>query len=405
MNLTLLNYLFSINNIPIFILEKSGKMLYKNINQTGVRKDEELEGVFEYFVKNAKIEPTLYLINGIEQFCFFEFDKEQKKYVCGIGSVFLENPLQTNQSKKRFAIDYIYTAERAKEIVMLTQSTSVEEFVVFCKVILEEFQGKSYDVELLLTKTEALSLRDVISKGVTDKIFKIREEIEVPIHDYDMEQRYLDCVRNGDIEKLETLPQLNVFSIKTKLSVNPFKQFLYEMVALVTLATRASIESGVDKETAYTMSDLYIRRLDETKDTNGLLACSRNILYDFAYKVREQKIQSKKSGNVHIENSIKYIRKNLHAKLTLEEIARAVSLDSKYLSRLFIKETSMKLTAYINRERILEAKSLLDYSDFSIIEISNFLAFSSQSYFTKIFYKFVGETPQQYRDKKSVKKR
>ena len=50
------------------------------------------------------------------------------------------------------------------------------------------------------------------------------------------------------------------------------------------------------------------------------------------------------------------------------------------------------------RCKLEEAKSLLTYSDKSLIEISNYLCFSSQSYFQNVFKKKYGMTPKQYRD-------
>ena len=45
------------------------------------------------------------------------------------------------------------------------------------------------------------------------------------------------------------------------------------------------------------------------------------------------------------------------------------------------------------------AKNLLQYSDYSVIEIANRLSFSSQSHFIQQFREVVGMTPRKYRDK------
>ncbi|WP_442862488.1 helix-turn-helix domain-containing protein [Bacillus sp. USDA818B3_A] len=44
-----------------------------------------------------------------------------------------------------------------------------------------------------------------------------------------------------------------------------------------------------------------------------------------------------------------------------------------------------------------EAKDLLAFSDKSISEISNYLCFSSQSHFQKVFKDYYAITPQAYR--------
>ena len=50
-------------------------------------------------------------------------------------------------------------------------------------------------------------------------------------------------------------------------------------------------------------------------------------------------------------------------------------------------------------KKIEKATHLLRYSDKSLIDIANYLSFSSQSHFTKTFENFIGLTPKKYRDK------
>ena len=58
----------------------------------------------------------------------------------------------------------------------------------------------------------------------------------------------------------------------------------------------------------------------------------------------------------------------------------------------------MALADFIQLQRIEEAKNLLRFSDYQISEISTFLAFSSQSYFTSVFKRHTGVTPKKYRE-------
>jgi AraC-like DNA-binding protein len=51
------------------------------------------------------------------------------------------------------------------------------------------------------------------------------------------------------------------------------------------------------------------------------------------------------------------------------------------------------------RRKLEEAKSLLKFTDKSISEISEYLCFSTQSYFQNVFKKKYGMTPKKYREK------
>ena len=58
---------------------------------------------------------------------------------------------------------------------------------------------------------------------------------------------------------------------------------------------------------------------------------------------------------------------------------------------------------YLNQVRTERAKNLLKYSNSSLVEISDYVGFSSQSYFGSVFKRIAGMTPQQYRNRYHVK--
>ena len=58
----------------------------------------------------------------------------------------------------------------------------------------------------------------------------------------------------------------------------------------------------------------------------------------------------------------------------------------------------MNVNQFINETKIKTAQNMLRYSDFSILDISVSLGFSSQSAFSTIFKKVTGMTPKAYRD-------
>ena len=58
----------------------------------------------------------------------------------------------------------------------------------------------------------------------------------------------------------------------------------------------------------------------------------------------------------------------------------------------------MGIPEYIHREKLQEARYLLRHTDSTLSQITNYLNYPSQSYFTQIFKKYEGMTPQQYRE-------
>ena len=98
-----------------------------------------------------------------------------------------------------------------------------------------------------------------------------------------------------------------------------------------------------------------------------------------------------------IVKTLDYISDHLHSRIMLEDAADHLHLSAAYLSRLFKSEVGMTFIDYVNQKKIESAANLLRYSEYSTLEISNLLAFSSQSYFIKIFKKYMGTTPGGYK--------
>ena len=112
--------------------------------------------------------------------------------------------------------------------------------------------------ELLLCKPVALgqTLRPVLIQ----ELFESREEYREHTP-YREELAVLHCVRAGDVAKLEATYRAQPRIKYGKMSQNPLRGLFYGSIANVTLITRYAIEGGLEEETAFTMSDLYIRRM------------------------------------------------------------------------------------------------------------------------------------------------
>ena len=119
---------------------------------------------------------------------------------------------------------------------------------------------------------------------------------------------------------------------------------------------------------------------------------------DFAERVeREVKF---KDVSQPIISAIHYIKENVNQPLQAEDVAAQINLSTSYFLKRFKTETGMGVSEFITKTKIEEACILLSYTDKSLTEISNYLYFSSQSYFQNVFKKVMGVTPGNYRNKK-----
>jgi len=211
-----------------------------------------------------------------------------------------------------------------------------------------------------------------------------------------LEQELLSKIKSGNLDSTITiLSEINSLK-RTRLSKDALRSVKNSLICSVTLFTRAAIEGGVMPEAAFTMSDSIILAIE---DMNSLPE-----LMDYEYTAAEQYVKivqdlsRNKYSNV-IQQAISYIYKNLTNKLTLKKISDVIYVHPNYLSALFKKEVGMNLLEYIMKTRVDEAKYYIRYTNTKISDIAIFYQFCNQSYFTQVFKKFVGRTPNEYREK------
>lgn len=95
-----------------------------------------------------------------------------------------------------------------------------------------------------------------------------------------------------------------------------------------------------------------------------------------------------------------YIEKHFTEKITLEQLAWEVSISQQYLCKCFRKVTGRTIFDYIEQMRLQYSCYLLRTTQESITEIAMESGFNTVSYFNRIFKKYKGCTPRQYRIQK-----
>lgn len=200
----------------------------------------------------------------------------------------------------------------------------------------------------------------------------------------------LDYVINDCKEKSFTNPEG-----MGKLSENPIQNIRYHFVVSTAMIVRYCVHAGMEQEKAYSLSDFYILQMDKAQTIKEISELHDSMCIELCTlmaKSRGKQILSKP-----IVLCIDYIYGHIHYRITIQELADYLNLSESYLSKLFHKEMGVTLSQYILDLKIEKAKNLLQYSDYNIVDIANYLSFSSQSHFIQVFQKKVGLTPHKYR--------
>lgn len=214
---------------------------------------------------------------------------------------------------------------------------------------------------------------------------------------YEFERHMLSLIKNGDIDALEEL----FSNMPTALRVgdvgdNNLRQEKNIGNISIALVTRAAIEGGMSIEEAFELSDICIKRCEAMKDIPSILEHNHQVVLEFCRRV--SRIRS--AGESHFLRTVaNYIVENLNRRISVEEIAQSVFMNPSSLSRKFKNESGKTLSRFIAEKRVEEACRLLENTERSLADISEYLCFSSQSHFQNTFKEITGSTPAVYRER------
>ncbi len=212
---------------------------------------------------------------------------------------------------------------------------------------------------------------------------------------YENEILFFSCIMHGDTERLgKCLNDLfNSGIVAGRLSEDNLRQMKYWAVSCITIATRYAIQGGLPEMEAYNLSDSFIRDIDLIDNESDILS----YLVNASFKITEmiKSIKTQHNYPSPIRKCVTYIDKNLHDKISLDDLSKTSNLSKDYLSQLFKKTTGVTVTNYIKIRRLDSAKKLLD-RDTSIGNTAYALGFCSESYFISCFKKEFGITPKEY---------
>ena len=351
-------YLSEQSGIPVWMFDEECRMLFSTFEKDRLVDTDKLQSFFSHFTETATQTPQISRLEGGGLYGTIKTVCDGKTCFLIAGPSYEVHPL-SRRSKKFVSIYFLIRSDKVHAELLKMPVVSLNGFCRFIAVLGELFNGKEYDVQRLGAEISERSIATFIDRQLTEVIFNAREEEQETVYAPEEEKRLLSYVTNGDVEAVR---RFRLPTVKAPTAEGNQNQILFEAVTIVALATRAAIEGGVDYVDAYSMSDLYFKRLGNGFSKAEAAPFITEVLVHFAQKVREAgntgEMQS--SYSPYITRSIQYIRAHLHYPLSLEDVANELNINPKYLSRLFVNHLGEKFSAFVQRERVMEAKNLLD---------------------------------------------
>lgn len=276
---------------------------------------------------------------------------------------------------------------------------SVMQILCAVNYVLNEEKLTLQDISIYDAEQDDLRKQLIAQQATLNKYSSEAEDQDTQsIHNsFQLEQVLMDIIRRGDTaalrEWIASAPAVN----GGRLAAEQLRQIKNTFIVTATLASRAAIRGGLDVDDAFSLSDSFIQKCELLNSAEQIINLQYHMVLSFTEKV--ERIRAGKNPSKLVTDVANYIQHHLSEPITAEDIAKSLYLSRPYLSRKFIEETGESLTDFILKEKTEEAKRLLRYTDRSAAAIGTYLGYSSNGHFARVFKKYAGITPREYREK------
>jgi two-component system response regulator YesN len=258
--------------------------------------------------------------------------------------------------------------------------------------------GRTYSEAGDLTKSFG-DARIALAKANPKQDFQIVNSSDFPLDagfhfSFGDENKIINGLRVGDAALLEAVIQSVIQTNLEKDTSNTYMNLL--LIELYNIGIKYATEKGIaptrllQEEEHLILSGKRNDRMDLNEQITLLLRFYNEIME------RVTSPEDNKSGQL-VSKMLVYIDANYMQDLYLERIATEMNLSSKYISKVFKDITGTNVTDYISMKRIEEAKKLLATTQMKNDEVAERVGIVSRATFFRLFKKYEGVTPQEYR--------
>lgn len=166
---------------------------------------------------------------------------------------------------------------------------------------------------------------------------------------------------------------------------------LINTINSIAVPARAKDDSGIEKVQTANIYNI----VERCKTINELNLFLEHISLSIASKVNSF---NHRTINSTLQRAIEYINVHYPESITLNDTAEHTYVSTFYLSRMFTKELGKNFIDYLNEIRIEKAKEFLINTNYKTYEVAEMVGVRDAHYFSKLFKKYTGVTPSEYKD-------
>jgi AraC family transcriptional regulator of arabinose operon len=153
------------------------------------------------------------------------------------------------------------------------------------------------------------------------------------------------------------------------------------------------------KDVYHTLLDKIIRELQLKRNHFDTLA--NTYFYELLTLMSRSVIENTQQQHTwqyeQVERAIQIFHTEFKNPFSLSDYAKQCNMSVSWFARIFRQQTGLSPQQYLINVRINKAKELLVSSSYNISEIAEIIGYQNPLYFSRIFNKYIGCSPSEYR--------
>ena len=192
---------------------------------------------------------------------------------------------------------------------------------------------------------------------------------------------------SGDITECEAVPPRDLFPSEYSFRLPPCRHDKIAVLRLSDIGSRKGtfFSSALLCEEYHARGTSAARLLMDIEFTKLLVMLSENV-------TGEPILRSST-----LQNLMTHMKMNLASPFRMSELCAECGITPSYAARLFKKNLGMTATEYFYREKLRYATELMENTGLNLTEIADFLGFCDVFHFSRLFKKYIGVSPSEYK--------
>lgn len=238
--------------------------------------------------------------------------------------------------------------------------------------------------------------RPVYNSGIFDCAETLNSNITLELieQNYRNEKNLMDAVSKGKLNKIDIIVPTILNQGMEERVADSLRNRKNYLIILNTLLRKSAEYGEVHPIHIHKLSSNFAKKIEDAYSVEQSIELQKEMIRKYCLLVKEHSL---KNHSHLIGRVITLISYDLSAPLTLKYIASLMNVNASYLSATFKKECGETLTNYANRKRMENAAQTLLHTDKQIQIIAEECGILDTNYFIKMFKKYYGVTPTQYR--------